>query len=108
MTWKSLYNEEKQPQKINTLLNSLMHKLAGTSTDEIDQIFENWVNIIGEKLAEYSRPTHIKNNCLYIQVDDSAVAKELQWRNENIIGKINTTFPNTSIKEIKIRLKKEN
>ena len=51
MTWKSSYNEEKQPQKINTLLNSLMHKLAGTSTDEIDQIFENWVNIIGEKLA---------------------------------------------------------
>ena len=79
-----------------------MHKLAGTSTDEIDQIFENWVNIIGEKLGEYSRPTHIENNCLHIQVDDSAVAKELQWRNENIIEKINTTLPNVSIKETKI------
>jgi len=107
MTWEPSYSEEKQPKKLNTLLNSLMYKLAGTSTDEIDQIFENWVHIIGEKLAEFSRPTHIKNNCLHIQVDDPAIAKELQWRNENIIGKINTTLPNISIKETKIRLKKE-
>ena len=108
MTWEPSYNEENQPKKLNTLLNSLLSKLAGTSTEEIDQIFEHWGNIIGEKLAKYSRPTHIKNNCLHIQVDNPAVAKELQWRNENIIEKITTTFPNISIKETKIRLKKEN
>jgi len=107
MTWEPLYKEENQPKKLNTLLNSLMYKLAGTSTDEIDQIFEHWVEIIGEKLVEHTRPTHIKNSCLHIQVDDPAIAKELQWRNENIIKKINTTLPNISIKETKIRLKKE-
>jgi len=107
MTWEPLHSKEKQPKKLNTLLDTLMYKLAGTSTNEMDQIFKNWEQIIGEKLAKYTRPTHIKNNCLHIQVDDSAIAKELQWRNENIIGEINTILPNISIKETKIRLKKE-
>ena len=39
MTWEPSYKEENQPKKLNMLLDSLMYKLAGTSTDEIDQVF---------------------------------------------------------------------
>ena len=107
MSWEPLYGEEKQPKKINTLSNTIMYKLAGTSTGEIEQIFSNWELIIGEKLAEYSRPTHIKNNCLYIQADDSVIAKELQWRSKEVIEQTNKLVSNTLIEETKISSKKQ-
>ena len=107
MSWEPLYGQEKQPTKLNSLLNTVMHKLAGTSTQVIDEIFSNWDEIIGVKLGKYTRPTHLKDNCLHIQADDPVIAKELEWRSKKIIEKANLLIPKALIERTKITSKKE-
>ena len=66
MTGESPYEKKKQPKKIEVLLDSLLHKLSGSTSQDITEILENWELIIGGPLSKLSSPTHIKNQiCTY-------------------------------------------
>ncbi len=105
MPWESLDKNNQEPIRINTLLNTIMNRLAGTSGTEIEKIFNNWEKIIGPKFIEHAHPMHVHNKCLYIQTNNAAVAKDLQWRSEKILENVNEILPNTSLETVKIRIK---
>ncbi len=105
MPWESLDKNNQEPIKINTLLNTIMNRLAGTSGTEIEKIFNNWEKIIDPKFIEHAHPMHVYNKCLYIQTNNAAVAKDLQWRSEKILENVNKILPNTSLETVKIRIK---
>ena len=71
MTWDPLKREHSQPKKLDFLLDSLLHKISGSSSQTLTTIINNWDVIVGEKFSELTRPTHIKNNKLHIQANDA-------------------------------------
>ena len=65
MTGESPYEKKKQPKKIEVLLDSLLHKLSGSTSQDITEILENWELIIGGPLSKLSSPTHQKSNFVH-------------------------------------------
>ena len=78
MKWDPLEREQNQPKRLDSLLDSLLYKLSGSSTQEITIIIDKWDSIVGEKFSHLTHPTHIKNNKLYLQTNDAAIAQELE------------------------------
>ena len=73
------------------------------------EIINNWVNIVGNKLAQNIMPQKISYNCnsnldgvLLLRVNSSSVALEIQYVEKQIINKINTYFGFRAIGRIKI------
>ncbi|MBT94963.1 MAG: hypothetical protein CL431_03225 [Acidimicrobiaceae bacterium] len=106
MKWEPLRKEQYQPKKIDSLLDSLLHKLSGSSTKAINKVIENWQLIIGENFSKISHPTHIKDKTLYIQVIDAAIAQELEWRTTELIKTVNMYTKEEPVTSLKITIKK--
>ena len=73
------------------------------------EIINNWVNIVGNKLAQNIMPQKISYNSNYnldgvllLRVNSSSVALEIQYVEKQIINKINTYFGFRAIGRIKI------
>ena len=73
------------------------------------EIINNWVNIVGDKLAQNIMPQKISYNSnpnldgvLLLRVNSSSVALEIQYIEKQIINKINTYFGFRAIARIKI------
>ena len=106
MKWDPLQKESKQPKKLDSLLDSLLHKLSGSSPQDITVIIDEWESIVGEKFSQITSPTHIKNNKLHIQTNDAVIAQELEWRKSQILKAIKSYIGNDRIEALKITIKK--
>ncbi len=105
MKWDPLEREQNQPKKLDFLLDSLLHKLSGSSTQEITIIIKKWDLIVGEKFSQITQPTHIKSKKLHIQANDSAVAQELEWRKSQILTAAKSHINEDRIDDLKITIK---
>ncbi|MBD29775.1 MAG: hypothetical protein CL453_02255 [Acidimicrobiaceae bacterium] len=106
MKWDPLEGEQKQPKKLDFLLDSLLHKLSGSSSQDITVIIDKWESIVGEKFSQITYPTHIKNNKLHIQTNDAVIAQELEWRKAQILNATKSYISSDRIEALKITIKK--
>ena len=47
MKWDPSEREQNQPKRLDALLDSLLYKLSGSSTQEITIIIDKWDSIVG-------------------------------------------------------------
>ena len=106
MKWDPSEREQNQPKRLNALLDSLLYKLSGSSTQVITIIIDNWDSIVGEKFSQLTHPTHIKNNKLHLQTNDAAIAQELEWRESQILEAVKLHINEDEIHALKITIKK--
>jgi len=106
MKWDPSEREQNQPKRLNALLDSLLYKLSGSSTQVITIIIDNWDSIVGEKFSQLTHPTHIKNNKLHLQANDAAIAQELEWRESQILEAVKLHINEDEIHALKITIKK--
>ena len=106
MKWDPLEREQNQPKRLDSLLDSLLYKLSGSSTQEITIIINKWDSIVGEKFSQLTNPTHIKNNKLHLQANDAAIAQELEWRESQILEAIKAHINEDKIQALKVTIKK--
>ena len=106
MKWDPSEREQNQPKRLDFLLDSLLYKLSGSSTQEITIIIDQWDSIVGEKFSQLTHPTHIKNNKLHLQANDAAIAQELEWRESQILEAINSHINEYKIHALKVTIKK--
>ena len=71
------------------------------------QTYQNWELIIGGPLSKLSSPTHIKNQILYIQVVDSGVAREVEWRKAETLKAANVNTSKAKLQDMKITIKQK-
>ena len=106
MKWDPSEREQNQPKRLDALLDSLLYKLSGSSTQVITIIIDNWDSIVGEKFSQLTHPTHIKNNKLHLQANDAAIAQELEWRESQILEAVKLHINEDEIHALKITIKK--
>jgi len=84
---------------LNTLRSAHLEKKLNEAT-----IFLNYEAIVGEKIADVSRPTFIQNGTLFIGVKNHIWMQELYMLKLELMGKINSHFPNPVVKDIKFQI----
>ena len=84
-----------ETKTISDLLNTFTfgneNSKGKSLSDTIKQstIFSFWNDIVGNKMAKYSKPTKIKYSKLYISAKSPAIVQELNLSKQNIMKKIN-------------------
>lgn len=69
-----------------------------------EEIFGAWENAAGGAAAKHSRPVSLKKSSLTVNVDGSSWLYELTTHKKEILEKINLSFKNKKIKEIRLRI----
>jgi hypothetical protein len=91
-------------EKIGTiLLGSLKKTRLDKKLNEI-RIFINYETIVGEKIAEISKPTFMQNGTLFIGVENHIWMHQLYMLKQEIVDKINSHLPSPLVKNIKFQI----
>ncbi len=93
-------------EKIGMILSNVLKKTNIDKKVREADVFLNYDLIVGDKLAEVSWPTCIKNQTLFIGVESSVWSQQLYFFKPQLLRKINTYFGSDYdiIKDIKFHI----
>jgi len=76
------------PQPVGTIIDSTLKKFG--LSDEIARykFVSYWAEIVGEAIAQRSRPEYVKNGSLIVRVKDSTWAQELSFQKNVILNRV--------------------
>ncbi len=66
-----------------------------------EDIIRRWPEIVGNKIADKTKPKRITNNILVVKVDDAVWRNEMVYYREEIRKKINSIAGEELVKELK-------
>lgn len=94
------------PQRLGRALDRLMGTLRAPSVDVLDSVFTKWAEIVGEAVAEHSRPVTIDGETLVISAEDSTWASELRWLENEIIARVAEVSGSDRISTVNVRVQR--
>jgi len=88
---------------VSDAIQSLVTRLGLTERINEGDILAAWREVVGDFLAQHSRPSRLVNGVLHVEVLQSSVRYELDrtWRPE-ILKKLQARFGKNAVKEIKL------
>jgi predicted nucleic acid-binding Zn ribbon protein len=94
-------------KRIGDLLPSALKGLGLEGKLEEGRLRAEWKNLVGEAIAERSRPLRIRGKTLLVEVQNSTWMNEIQFHRSEIVRKLNSEFPKLKIDEIRLQLERE-
>jgi predicted nucleic acid-binding Zn ribbon protein len=92
-----------------TVLSQILQKVLREQDFKGDveayRVFSEWQAIMGQKLAEHTRPARLADRRLYVEVDDHVWLAQLKYMKADMLGKIDRAIKPGLFKDLKFFLK---
>lgn len=69
------------------------------------EVFKNWEEIVGAKLARHTKPLFVAEEVLYVEAEGSAWIQEASFAKKEIIQNFNKLFGKEKVKDLKCRIR---
>ncbi len=109
---KEIISDERKTgdlQNICNVLGPITRKMLGKKAFAEADVICNWRDIVGNDMADYSKPVRIdfkkgerSNGVLIVEVAGGAFALEIQSKSKLLIDKVNSFFGYQAVEKIKI------
>lgn len=86
-------------------LDVLLRRLGSESTTVVAGVFGNWLELVGDTVAQHASPVKLEAGRLLVEVDEPAWATQMHFLESEIIRKLSTSTGNT-ISGIDVRVKR--
>lgn len=90
----------------NEIFTSIIHTYKLENSFTIQELSDQWSEIVGDIISTHSKPVRVYNQCLYISVDHPIFANELMIAKGIILEKIKDQYILLNIVTIKIEVMK--
>jgi len=94
-------------KRVGDLLPGVLKGLGLEGRLEEGRLREEWPRIVGEAIAERSRPRTVRGSTLVIGVVNNVWMNEIQFHRSEIVRKIRREFPSLEIEDIRLKLERE-
>ncbi len=92
-----------------TILNQILERVLRAQDFKGDiqayRVFSEWPAIMGQKLAEHTRPARMAESRLYVEVDDHVWLAQLKYMKADMLRKIDRAIKPGLFNDLKFFLK---
>jgi len=92
--------DKKGPESLGSVLGNLLKDLGLEKRIKEQDIIINWEKIVGNNIAENTKPFKIEGTKLFLKVKSSAWRNELFYLKKELITKLNDSAKQELIKDI--------
>jgi len=82
-------------QSIQTLMNTLERSPQWQANASVRRVLALWPQLVGEAVAQHSRPTKIQRRVLQVAVSSAAWSQTLTFERSRILQKLHESLPET-------------
>ncbi|MFC1799015.1 DUF721 domain-containing protein [Thermodesulfobacteriota bacterium] len=91
-------------ERIGRVLDQVLHTYRQGSDMALNRIWEQWDHVVGEKIAANAQPAAFKGRLLVVNVSSSVWLHQLQFSKMGIIDRLNDTFGEKLIDDIRFKI----
>ena len=73
----------------------------------VEGVFARWPELVGDVIADHTRPARITDGELVIEAESLAWVSELSWMGEEILNQIRIKLGTDEVTSVKVVLAKE-
>ena len=95
---------KRDPKKIDEIIDSILTNLDQPKQDFVIILENNWNSLVGDQIAQFSKPAYMKNNYLFINVFHYGWINELEKIKPFLLNKINNSYDSVELKGIRFLL----
>jgi predicted nucleic acid-binding Zn ribbon protein len=92
--------DKKGPESLGGVLQNLLRNLGLEKRIKEQELILNWDKIVGEKIAEKTKPFKIEGNKFFVRVESPSWRTELFYLKKDIIEKLNHSVKKEIVKDI--------
>ena len=95
----------RRPVRLGEVLERTVEALGLRSRLDERRVREAWAGIVGEGVAEHSRPLTLKHGRLTVAVPDSVWMHELSLIRHRLVPQLNVRLGRTAVREIRLTVR---
>ncbi|MEE4240711.1 MAG: DUF721 domain-containing protein [Desulfopila sp.] len=95
---------KRKHQNLSGILPEVVRHKGWAVKLDLHSIFPIWEKVVGEEIADCSRPLKIVKNVLWLEVENSTWMQQLQFEKCRMLDAINACLKISKIKDIKFLL----
>jgi predicted nucleic acid-binding Zn ribbon protein len=69
-------------------LDALLGHLGGPSAGAVRGLFDDWDELVGDRIAAHARPRSLRDGALTVDVDDPAWASQLGYLEHDLLERL--------------------
>lgn len=95
------------PKKVGFGVERVMKHLDAPASSVVEGVFARWPELVGDVIADHTRPARITDGELVIEAESPAWVSELSWMGEEILNQIRIKLGTDEVTSVKVVLAKE-
>jgi predicted nucleic acid-binding Zn ribbon protein len=95
------FDQGRQPKSISSTMDGLIQSFGWENKLSEGELFANWRDIVGDKVAENSFPEDLSKGVLTVRCKSTAWATQLRIMGADILAKIAAQLPALEVKEVR-------
>jgi len=98
--WKPLPGEVPEPRSVGESLDRVAASLGLDSS-----LVTRWAELVGESVAEHTRPRALRDGTLVVAVDDPVWATQLRWLESDLLARLGDVLGPARVTRIEVRVR---
>lgn len=96
--------DDSRAKSVSQLLSAFFDEKTLQRGEQYLQFSRSWRSIVGDRLADHSKPADIRHGILLVETDHSGWIQLLQLKQERILGEIKKRYPELEIHGLAFRI----
>ncbi|MCU1485373.1 MAG: putative RNA-binding protein containing Zn ribbon domain [Actinomycetia bacterium] len=102
--WKPLPGEVADPRRVGESLDRVASSLGVPLASTLSTVFASWPDMVGESVAQHSRPRSLRDGVLVVAVDEPAWATQLRWLEADLLTRLGEALGPGQVARIEVRV----
>jgi len=94
------------PKEVGFGVDRVMKHLHAPTPTVVEGVFARWPELVGEVIADHTRPARITDGELVIEAESAAWVSELRWMSDEILHQIRTKLATDEVVSVSVVLAK--
>jgi predicted nucleic acid-binding Zn ribbon protein len=85
-------------------LDRVAASLGVSRATTLNRVFASWAEMVGESVAQHSRPRSLRDQVLVVAVDEPAWATQLRWLEADLLARLEAVLGAGQVTRIEVRV----
>ena len=103
--WSPLPGEVPEPKRVGESLDRVAAALGVPLASTLSGLFSLWPEVVGESVAEHTRPGSLRDGTLVVAVDQPAWATQLRWLEADLVARLAEVLGPGRVERIEVQVR---